>query len=66
VGDNCHIYVYEQGGSAFLGGVASRAVPNQEDGTMLLEDILAAFRSDNVHFPETQLVCVEQTHNMCG
>lgn len=66
LGDNCHIYMYEQGGSAFLGGVASRAVPNQEDGTMRLEDIVAAFRSDNVHFPVTQLVCVEQTHNMCG
>jgi threonine aldolase len=58
--------MYEQGGSASLAGVASRAVRNEPDGTMLLDSIVAAMRADNVHFPVTQLVCLEQTHNMCG
>ena len=66
VGDNCHICVWEQGGAAFLGGVASRTVKTEEDGTLQLESILAAIRADNIHFPVTQLVCLEQTHNMCG
>lgn len=66
MGDNCHIFIYEQGGSAFLAGVASRPVRNEPDGTMQLEAVLASIRGDNVHFPVTQLVCLEQTHNMCG
>ncbi len=31
-----------------------------------LTDILAAVRADNVHYPVTQLVALENTQNYCG
>ena len=66
VGDQAHTYVYEQGGSAALGGIHPRPLPNQPDGTIRLEDIEAAIRADNIHFPRTRLICLENTHNRCG
>ncbi|RUA16512.1 MAG: low-specificity L-threonine aldolase [Clostridia bacterium] len=63
MGHDSHTYNYEQVGSAVLGGVAPRIVPNQEDGTMRLEDIAAAIMPDNVHFGITRLVSLENTHN---
>jgi threonine aldolase len=66
LGASSHIFIYEQGGSAFLGGVASRAIPNEEDGSLKIESILNAIRADNIHYPITQLVCLENTQNFCG
>lgn len=61
-----HTFLFEAGGSAALGGIHPRTVPNQPDGTMLLEDIEDAIRSDNEHHPRSRLVCLENTHNRCG
>ena len=66
LGDQCHTFVYEAGGIAALGGVHPHPVPNQPDGTLRLEDIERAIRSDNVHFPRSRLICLENTHNQCG
>jgi threonine aldolase len=66
MGDQAHTFLYEQGGSAALGGIHPRTVPNQPDGTLRLEDIAAAIRSDNPHFPVSRLVCLENTHNRCS
>jgi threonine aldolase len=33
---------------------------------MRLGDIEAAIRGDNVHFPRTRLICLENTHNRCN
>jgi len=65
LGDRSHTFVYEQGGMAALGGITPRPIPNQPDGTLRLEDIRAAIRSENVHYPRTRLVCLENTHNLC-
>ncbi len=65
LGDHSHTFIYEQGGMAALGGITPRPLPNQPDGTLRLEDIRAAIRSENVHFPRTRLVCLENTHNLC-
>jgi threonine aldolase len=65
LGDRCHTSIYEAGGISALGGIHPRTVPNQPDGTLRLEDIEAAIRPDNVHFPRTRLVCLENTHNRC-
>ena len=65
VGDQSHTFLFEQGGMAALGGITPRPIPNQPDGTLRLEDIEAAIRPDNVHFPRTRLICLENTHNMC-
>ncbi|UCF16006.1 MAG: low-specificity L-threonine aldolase, partial [Phycisphaerales bacterium] len=66
LGDQSHTYLYEAGGIAMLGGVHPRTVANRGDGTLRLEDIEGAIRADNVHFPQTRLICLENTHNRCG
>nr|HID14113.1 low-specificity L-threonine aldolase [Anaerolineae bacterium] len=66
LGDRCHTFLFEQGGMAALGGITPRPIPNQPDGTLRLEDVVGAIRADNLHFPRTRLVCLENTHNMCN
>jgi threonine aldolase len=66
LGDRAHIFFYEQGGSAAVGGIHPRIVPNQPDGTLAPADIETAVRPDNVHFPITRLICLENTHNRCS
>ncbi len=65
LGSLSHTFVYEAGGISAYGGVHPHTVPNQPDGTIRLEDIEAAIRPDNVHFPKTKLICLENTHNKC-
>jgi threonine aldolase len=66
VGNCSHIYVDEAGGMAALGGIMAGVVRNQPDGTLRLEDVRAAIREDDVHYPRTRLVCLENTQNICG
>jgi threonine aldolase len=65
LGDQSHTFLYEAGGMSALGGVHPHTIANQPDGTMLLEDIKAAIRGSNVHFPRSRLICLENTHNRC-
>jgi len=66
IGDQSHIHVYEQGNIATLGGVHSRIVSNHRDGTLDLKDIEALIRPENVHFPVTTMIGLENTQNRCG
>jgi threonine aldolase len=66
IGDKNHSFMYEAGGLSALGGVHSRQVPNQPDGSLRVEDVEAAIRPDNPHDPISRLVCLENTHNRCG
>ena len=67
LGDQAHTYYYEQGGMAALGGIQPRVLRNQLDGTLDLDEIVAAIRDpDNLHYPRTRLITVENTHNRCG
>jgi threonine aldolase len=66
LGHLSHIFYFEAGGVSALGGVHSRQVTNQPDGTLELAAIEAAIRSDDDHFPTTRLVALENTHNRCG
>jgi len=66
LGDQSHIFFYEQGGSSALGGIHPRTVANQPDGKMALHHIEAAIRQDNIHFPITRLIVLENTHNRCN
>ena len=66
LGDQSHMFVYEQGGSAALGGIHPHSLENKPDGTMALADIEAAIRPDNDHFPRTKLIVLENTHNRCN
>jgi threonine aldolase len=65
LGDQSHTFLYEAGGISAVGGIHPHTVVNQPDGTIRLEDIDAAIRSNNVHFPRSRLICLENTHNRC-
>ncbi len=66
LGNLSHTFYFEQGGSAAMGGIHPRTVANLPDGTLALSEIEAAVRSDNIHFPVTRLIVLENTHNLCG
>ena len=67
MGHMSHTFLFEAGGSAVVGGIHPRTVPNQTDGTLDLDDIEAAIRpTDNPHHPLSRLICLENTHNRCS
>jgi threonine aldolase len=66
VGDRAHIYLYEVGGASRLNGSPVKAVPTLPDGTLDRVRLASAFASDDVHEAQTGLLCLEDTHNMCG
>lgn len=65
VESNAHIFRYEGGALARIGGGHVLTMEG-ERGMFPLPDLARAFRPPNVHFPRTGLVCVEQTHLMSG
>lgn len=65
-GDRAHIYLYEVGGAARLNGSPIRPVPTLPDGTLDRARLARAFQGDDIHEARTGLLCLENTHNMCG
>jgi threonine aldolase len=66
LGDLSHTFLYEAGGAAALGGVHPRPLATAANGRLDPSAIEEAIRPDDVHFPTTHLVCLENTHNRCG
>jgi threonine aldolase len=66
LGDNAHIFYYEQGGMSAVGGLMAHTVPNLADGTLALAAIEHAIRADDEHFARTRIIALENTHNRCG
>jgi threonine aldolase len=66
LGNQSHIYLNEAGGMSALGGIQPYPIPNQKDGTLAFEDIVASIRDEDVHHPITRLICLENTQNICG
>ena len=60
-----HIYVYEVGGPAVLSGCMTKLVKGHL-GAMDPADVKAAIRPQNIHYPKTSLICIENTHNRSG
>jgi threonine aldolase len=65
-GDRSHVWLAEVGGAARLGGSTIRPVPNLPDGALDRARLERAFASEDVHEAPTGLLCLEDTHNMCG
>src|SRR4030066_1274830 len=59
LGNKAHTFLFEAGGISALGGVHSCQLPNQPDGSIILEDIKNANRSDDPHNPITRLIALE-------
>ena len=65
LGDKSHTFTYEAGGISAFGGIHSHQLKNEYDGTINIDSIKNAIRTDNIHFPKTSLISLENTHNKC-
>lgn len=62
---NSHIYLNEVGGLAVIGSLMPKTIPGNL-GWISPEDIRGALRPKNIHYPESTLLCIENTHNTAG
>ena len=62
---DAHIFWYEAIGTIRATGLVVNRVAGT-DGMMKPEDVEAAIRGSNPHYPQTGVICVENTHNVAG
>ena len=60
-----HIYLWEVGGIAFHSAASVALLPGDR-GRLTAAQVEAAIRPDNLHYPTTRLVSLENTHNRGG
>jgi threonine aldolase len=60
-----HIYWYEVGGLSAIAGLLPLPIKGHM-GALDPVDVEEAIRPKDIHFPETTLVCIENTHNRSG
>jgi threonine aldolase len=60
-----HIFYYESGAVSALAGVQTRTIQGVR-GAMDPLLVERAIREDDIHFPDTGLICLENTHNRAG
>ena len=60
-----HIYNYEGGGIARNSGASARLI-NRDSGIVYLEEIIDNINPDDIHYPVTSLVALENTINRGG
>ncbi|MCA1032474.1 low-specificity L-threonine aldolase [Bacillus timonensis] len=63
--EESHIFYYEGGAISAFAGVQPRTIKGTR-GAMSPTMIETAIRGDDIHLPETGLICVENTHNRAG
>jgi threonine aldolase len=61
VGQQAHTYKYEGGGAAVLGSIQPQPLENQPDGSLDLDQVLAAIKPDDFHFARSRLLALENT-----
>jgi len=66
LGAESHINYYEVGGIAAVAGVIPSTIPGDSKGDLTPQTIEKALREENIHYPETSLICLENTHNRAG
>ncbi|MDD1765762.1 MAG: low-specificity L-threonine aldolase [Methanomassiliicoccales archaeon] len=65
VESEAHIYYYEVGGMSAVAGVIPRLIRGNL-GVFTPEQVIDAVRGDDMHFPPSKLVEIENTHNRAG
>ena len=60
-----HVYMYEGGGIMFNSGASVKLILGDR-GRIKAEDVLSNINPDDVHYPNTRLVCIENTCNRGG
>ena len=63
--EKSHILYNEVGGLAVLAGVQAHTIKG-DGGILDPRDFENAIREDNIHYPRTSLICIENTHNRSG
>jgi threonine aldolase len=63
--EESHIFYYESGAVSALAGVQTRTIKGN-NGAMPPNLVEMAIRGDDQHYPETGLICLENTHNRAG
>lgn len=63
--EHSHFYFYEAGAPCALSGCSLRLLRG-ERGLFTAEDVRAAIRPGNSHFPRSRLIIIENTHNKGG
>lgn len=66
VGDESHIFWFESGGPATLGGIPMNLLRTDRWGRLDLDAVAAAIRPERPGYPHTGVVCIENTHNRCS
>ncbi len=61
LGAQSHIYRHERGGIAAVAGTMPRAIENQNDGRLNLDEIRSAINPAGTMFAPTRLICLENT-----
>jgi threonine aldolase len=65
VGHGSHIFVNEVASAAVVGGLQFQPM-DDDSGHVTPAQVDEAIRGENVHWPRTRLVCLENTHNKAG
>ncbi|MDD4769759.1 MAG: low-specificity L-threonine aldolase [Eubacteriales bacterium] len=63
--EQMHMFWYEVAGIAALAGVQIRTLPGIR-GVVSVVALQAAIRSEDIHYPQTRMFCMENTHNRAG
>lgn len=64
LGRDCHITMHEVGASAVIAGVQLRTL-GSKNGMLDPREVEAAIRpNDDIHYPHTGLICMENAHGM--
>lgn len=67
LGNESHIFWFESGGAAALGGMPFNLIANDPDGSMPVEQVALAIRQKGrLGYPRTGAIAVENTQNRCG
>jgi len=61
VGKTAHIKNYEVGAAAVLSQVSYHLI-NEENGMMDLDELRNGIRGNDIHYPDTGLICLENAH----
>jgi len=62
LGEESHIVQHEAGGAAVIAGVQLRTVATKH-GALTRNDVASRIRGDDIHYPPTSLVCMENAHS---
>ncbi|MCD8508825.1 MAG: low-specificity L-threonine aldolase [Bacillus sp. (in: Bacteria)] len=65
VDNEAHVFLYEAAAASAFAGVQTRTLEN-EKGKMDMEELEGSIRGEDIHFPETGLIWLENTHNRSG